>query len=101
MLANGSEAGSNSDSTSSDLPMLKGKKAKSMIGGSDLAAKSLYSRKKDSPSSPPPLLPPDLSLGSRSFVQRPKSNKASETNWFARRKSDETKATVKKGNDWY
>jgi len=101
MLANGSEEGSNSDSTSSVLPMLKAKKAKSLIGGSNQTTKNLYSRKKDSPSSPPPLLPPDLSLGSRSFVQRPKPNQSSDSNWFARRKSDESKATVKKGNDWY
>ena len=103
-LANSSEEGSNSDSTSSDLPMLRGLRGKKK---SDFSPKNLYS-KKDSPASPPPLLPPDLSLGRRSASAlgpkpklNPSANPASPKHWFGKHSEETTKAVVKKGNDWY
>jgi hypothetical protein len=87
--------------------MIKGKKAKkkSLMTGSDFTSKNLYATK-ESPDSPPPLMPPDLSLGPRPFAPRPAQPQVgshSPKNWHdSQRKSEVlTKASVKQGNDWY
>jgi hypothetical protein len=96
-LANTNDEGSNSDSASSDLPIIKRSNKGQIVARN--SGSEHYARR-TSPASPPPLMPPDLSLDekSTSFNRKRESldSTSSSSGCFGRSKTKQ-----RKNNEWY
>jgi hypothetical protein len=100
MLANTRDEGSSSDSASSDLPIIKRSTKGQIVGANSSSEKSHYARRA-SPSSPPPLMPPDLSLDSKSTSFRHKRASGADTSATSCLGANKAKTKARKNNEWY